>query len=191
MLYDVRVLIHVRLAADIGIYLYSPQMYFRLIIHRFVDGHILSFYLYHHFMVCFRENEQFTIHFDDLFCHNLIKAIKSQTAIADEHTTNSIDLELEPSTPDDGVEPVSVVSHLAEQEHSFSDDSAEFTLSDTRETKVAPSLERPVQTYVDERAVSDNDQLENTRMLEDDEQASGSAPTAKDNIPDVAFSEDS
>lgn len=138
---------------------------------------------------CFRENEQFAINFDDLFCHTLIKAIKSQTAIADEHMTNSIDLELEPSTPDDGVEPVSVVSHLAEQEHSFSDDSVEFTLSDARETKVVPALERKTEVYIDEGANSDGEQLENSRMLADDDQASYSREKVDSDIPDVSYSD--
>ena len=80
-----------------------------------------------------------------MFCHALIKAIKSQTAIADPNATNSVDIDFEPSTPDDGVEPVSVVSHLAEQEHSFSDDSAEFTMPEGREEKVT-APDRPTGT---------------------------------------------
>ncbi|XP_052759604.1 uncharacterized protein LOC128202638 [Mya arenaria] len=73
-----------------------------------------------------RESEPYALSFDDIFCHNIIKSIKSFKDFADPVTTNSIDNDLEPSTPENTVEPVSAPSHLAEQERSFSDDSSEI-----------------------------------------------------------------
>lgn len=94
-------------------------------------------------VLIFRENESCALKLDDALCIAIIKAIKNFTDIADPMTTDSA--ELEPSTPDDGVEPVSVVSHLAEQEQSISDDSGHSVTSPMLEgtdiTKVTPSIE--------------------------------------------------
>ncbi|XP_045212309.2 uncharacterized protein LOC123563530 [Mercenaria mercenaria] len=106
-----------------------------------------------------RENEQYALNLDDTLCNAIIKAIKSFTDIADPVTTDSADFE--PSTPDNGVEPVSIVSHLAEQEQSISDDSAPSATSPmlevtTEVTKVTPSLEHKMDTYAE--AYSDDDE---------------------------------
>ena len=62
------------------------------------------------------------MNFDGLFSRVLIKAIKScpYKNIADPGIHDTVDPEN--SSPDNGVEPVSIISHIAEQEHSFSDD---------------------------------------------------------------------
>ena len=96
---------------------------------------------------------------DDVICSAIIKAIKSFTDIADPMTTDSADFE--PSTPDNGVEPVSIVSHIAEQEQSISDDSVPSVTSPmleytTEMTKVTPSLDHRLETYAE--GLSDDDE---------------------------------
>ena len=125
-----------------------------------------------------------------MFCHALIKAIKSQTAIADPNATNSVDIDFEPSTPDDGVEPVSVVSHLAEQEHSFSDDSAEFTMPEGREEKVTAQTDPQAQAYVVHSENDEPEELEHSHMLPDTDQAHVSVETTEQ-VPDVKFADSS
>lgn len=151
-----------------------------------------------------RENEQFALNFDDLFCHSIIKAIKSQKAIADPHMTSSIDLELEPSTPDNGVEPMRVVSHLAEQEHSFSDESTEFSPEIVLGSRTSPFLETRIVTNVvssaddndddDDDGVDDdgdNDRLEGVPMLEDEfDQRSSEVNADLDEAPEIVYADD-
>jgi len=67
----------------------------------------------------------YALNFDELQCTILVKSIKSSKGFADPVTSNSIDIELEPSTPDNTVELMSAPSHLAEQEQSISDDSSD------------------------------------------------------------------
>jgi hypothetical protein len=110
-----------------------------------VNCYFCSFFL--------RENEQCALNLDDVMCSAIVRAIKSFTDIADPMTTDSAEYEL--STPDNGVEPVSIVSHLAEQEQSISDDSARSVTSPmleytTEMTKVTPSLEHRLETYAED-----------------------------------------
>lgn len=95
---------------------------------------------------------------DDALCIAIIKAIKGFTSIADPNTTDS--LELEPSTPENGVEPLSVISHIAEQEQ-ISDDSAHSTTSPMLEytdiTKVTPSYEHKAHGYMDDNFDEDDE----------------------------------
>ncbi|KAL4240910.1 hypothetical protein ACF0H5_001692 [Mactra antiquata] len=104
-----------------------------------------------------RENEQGALSIEDTLYISIIKAIKGFTSIADPNTTDS--LEFEPSTPENGVEPLSVVSHIAEQEQ-ISDDSAHSTTSPMLEytdiTKVTASYEHRVGGYIDENYDDDD-----------------------------------
>ena len=119
-----------------------------------------------------REHEQHDLNFNDIFCRTLIKAIKAKgyKDIADPNAPDSTDPDNstpdnEVSTPDNGVEPVSIISHLAEQEHSFSDDTAVTVTPSPPLLTPTPQYERRVQVYMDEgegdrKSVYDNDKLE-------------------------------
>lgn len=96
---------------------------------------------------------------DDTFCYALIKAIQSFTDFADPNTSETLEVEM--STPENGIEPVSVISHLAEQERSFSDDLSTAAVSPTPPQSipnaelVTPNFERKIQTFADEERVYD------------------------------------
>ena len=125
--------------------------------------------------IFFREHEQHDLNFNDIFCRTLIKAIKAKgyKNIADPNAPDSTDPDNstpdnEVSTPDTGVEPVSIISHLAEQEQSFSDDTAVTVTPSPPQLTPTPQYERRVQVYMDEggegegdrRSVYDNDKLD-------------------------------
>ncbi|CAI9722776.1 Hypothetical predicted protein [Octopus vulgaris] len=72
-----------------------------------------------------RENDQYPINFEDLYCQRIIKATKEVPYVDVGHLSSPELFELEPSTPDIGTfgEPINLLSHLAQQEASyFSDD---------------------------------------------------------------------
>ena len=126
-----------------------------------------------------REHERHDLNFNDIFCRTLIKAIKSKgyKNIADPNAPDSNDQDNstpdnEVSTPDNGVEPVSIVSHLAEQEHSFSDDTAMTVSPSPSWQSPTPQYERRVQMYMDDaeedrESLYDNNELETSSVVVD------------------------
>ena len=95
------------------------------------------------------------MNFDDLFCHTLIKAVKAipYTHVAEPEVIDPH--ELENSTPDNGVEPVSLISHLAEQEQSISDDNSlgavgQDSTATTGLPQITPYIERRIHKYADD-----------------------------------------
>ena len=71
----------------------------------------------------FRENDQDPINLDDVFCQRIIRAAKEVPCV-DLGELSSLDLyDAEPSTPDNATsESVTLPSHLALQERSFSEE---------------------------------------------------------------------
>lgn len=68
-----------------------------------------------------REHDRDPIKFEDVYCQRIIRATKEVPYV---DIGDPLELsEQEPSTPDNNYEPADVITHLAEQERSFSDES--------------------------------------------------------------------
>lgn len=107
-----------------------------------------------------------------MFCRTLIKAIKTYRYknIADPALPD--DNDPENSTPDNGIEPVSIISHLAEQEHSFSDDTTVTASPTSPWHSPTPMYERRVQMYMDDteedgESIYDNNEPETSSIVID------------------------
>ncbi|KAL3877445.1 hypothetical protein ACJMK2_035151 [Sinanodonta woodiana] len=92
-----------------------------------------------------RENDQEPIDFSNVYCQQLIRAAK-ELPYVDIRDMEEVDLES--NTPDNGIEPVTVISHLAEQEQSFSDDTA--AVSPSSPTQPTVFFEHRINVYVDD-----------------------------------------
>ena len=130
-----------------------------------------------YFLFTSRENEQHDLNFDDLFCRTLIKSIKlcHYKNIADPDIPDSNDPEN--STPDNGVEPVSIISHLAEQEHSFSDDTTVTASPTSPYDAPNPLFGGQIQMYMD-------DTEEDGESLYDNNEPETFAVVIDETIPD-------